>query len=119
MIPKILLFGDSITQRSFGDLFFLESNSDGASKVSPPCYGWGSLLSAIFQRRCDVVSRGLSGFTTRMARGVVEQVCSRDSVGECVRLVTVWFGANDAALEGVSPQHISVEEYGVNLAEVS
>jgi len=45
--PKIVLFGDSITQMSF---------IDG---------GFGSKLANYYQRKADVINLGFSGYTTR------------------------------------------------------
>ena len=44
--PKVVLLGDSITQYSFDES------------------GWGSYLSNLLQRKCDVLNRGFSGYTT-------------------------------------------------------
>ncbi|KAM5588037.1 GDSL esterase/lipase [Rosa sericea] len=50
MRPKIYLFGDSITEESFGD------------------GGWGASLAHQFSRTLDVVLRGYSGYNTRWAQ---------------------------------------------------
>ena len=97
------LFGDSITQQSF---------SAG---------GWGQLLQDEHPREVDVFNRGFSGYNTRWAidiltrgNGLFTHIHPRPSV------VTVFFGANDAALpEGTaSRQHIPVEEYRENLGVI-
>ena len=51
--PAIVLFGDSITQQGFG--------WTGAAA------GWASLLARDYSRRADVLNRGFSGYSTRMA----------------------------------------------------
>lgn len=48
--PKVLLIGDSLTQFGF--------SAEG---------GWAAMLANALQRRCDVVNRGFSGYTTRYA----------------------------------------------------
>ena len=58
--PRVLLFGDSLTQYSFG--------YDG---------GWGAMLADRLQRRADVVVRGYSGYNTRWCRIVLDQVIKR------------------------------------------
>jgi len=104
--PAIVLFGDSITQFAFGE---------GAVKV-----GWASLLAGAYQRRADVLNRGFSGYNTRMALDLIPKVFG---VGNRVRtsphylFVTVFLGANDAAVAG-ERQHIPLEEYGENLIKI-
>jgi len=99
--PAILLFGDSITQQSFG--------VDG--KV-----GWASLLASAYFRRADVLNRGFSGYTTRLALELVPRVFGVPSQ-EGILFCAVFFGANDAALPG-QKQHVPIEEYGENLAKI-
>lgn len=75
-VPRILLFGDSITQRGIAT------------------GGWAA-LGARYERKCDVVVRGLSGYNTRWARGALPWVL-RD-LGAVPRVACVWFGANDVS----------------------
>ena len=97
---KVVLFGDSLTQHAaFPD-------------------GWGALLTARYQRRADVYNRGYSGYTVRNALTLVQEhvraglwpfapgadtpLASSQPTqgsGEAVysQLVTLCFGANDAA----------------------
>lgn len=77
--PKFLLFGDSITQKSF---------SVG---------GWGAALTDAYQRKADVLNRGYSGYNSRWALQLLDRVLPEEVPGEIV-LSTVFFGANDAAL---------------------
>ena len=104
MAPKFLLFGDSITQRAFGE--------DGSGD-DPAGLGWGGLLAGLYQRRADIFCRGLSGYTTAMALEVVD-CCNADNVGSNVSLITLWFGANDASLPGLSAQHVPIDDYKRN-----
>ena len=102
--PKWILFGDSLTERSLG------------------FGGWGSSIAQLYFRRIDVVNRGarscfhvlhaamqahaspcggtyhagLGGYNTRWALHVTKDVfqgCDGNNTG----LVTIFFGANDAA----------------------
>ena len=94
-LPRIVLFGDSITQGSFS------------------CSGWGAALQDRYQRRADVLNRGFSGYNTRWARELLTLV--RDSANATV-LVTIFFGANDASLpEHNLRQHVPLEEYMANI----
>ena len=84
----IVLLGDSITQLAW----------------SP--YGFGAHLQDVYQRRCDVLNRGYSGYNTRWILKLLqagESVFGRggahDEEGcQTTELVVVFFGANDSAL---------------------
>lgn len=82
--PKILLLGDSLTQTSFE--------------------GWGSGLAQRYQRRADVLNRGMSGYNTRWFLEYAKDNGIWEELG-VVRLITIWFGANDASLEKHNPHH--------------
>jgi lysophospholipase L1-like esterase len=103
--PAIILFGDSLTQFSFGD-----SVVGGGGGV-----GWASLLSSAYQRRADVFNRGFSGYNTRHALEMVPKVFAPAEGG--IVFATVFLGANDASLPG-ERQHVSVEEYSENLSKI-
>jgi isoamyl acetate esterase len=77
--PQFVLFGDSITQRSF----------------EPG--GWAGVVANAYQRRVDVINRGYSGYNTRWALSLADHIFPADVTSK-VELVTVFFGANDAAL---------------------
>lgn len=96
--PAVVLFGDSLTQFSFGE------------------GGWGASVANAYQRRADVLNRGLSGYNTRWALEVMEGAFP--AVAPSPALVTIFFGANDSALpdRGSARQHVPVEEYAANLA---
>jgi len=98
--PSIALFGDSITQFSF---------SEG---------GWGACLADTYQRRADILNRGYSGYNTRWALRLLEQVFPESR--EPPVAATMFFGANDAALPDgcAARQHVPVAEYKENLARM-
>ncbi|KAI3454485.1 hypothetical protein Pfo_011148 [Paulownia fortunei] len=98
MRPQIVLFGDSITQQSFGS------------------GGWGAALADIYSRKVDVVLRGYGGYNTRWALFLLQHLFPLGSATPPVA-VTIFFGANDAALLGGTGkrQHVPVEEYKENL----
>ncbi|KAK4399197.1 GDSL esterase/lipase [Sesamum angolense] len=102
MRPKIYLFGDSITEESF----------------SPG--GWGSSLSHHFARTADVMLRGYSGYNTRWALKVKERVFPAAESGDAPVAVTVFFGANDAAVPDRCSgfQHVPLDEYKQNLHDI-
>uniref|UniRef100_A0A1A8FAZ4 Isoamyl acetate-hydrolyzing esterase 1 homolog n=2 Tax=Nothobranchius korthausae TaxID=1143690 RepID=A0A1A8FAZ4_9TELE len=101
--PKVVLFGDSITQFSF------QPN------------GWGADIANKLARKCDVVNRGLSGYNSRWARIVLPRLIQSQNPGVShVAAVMVFFGANDCSLEDKNPQqHVPLQEYSENLKEIS
>ncbi|XP_072998338.1 GDSL esterase/lipase At5g45920 [Typha latifolia] len=103
MRPKLVLFGDSITEESFGE------------------GGWGAALAHHFSRTADVVLRGYSGYNTRWVLKVMEKVVAGIVEDENPpAAVTVFFGANDASLPDRCSgfQHVPIEEYQQNLRDI-
>ncbi|KAM9777811.1 isoamyl acetate-hydrolyzing esterase 1 homolog [Neosynchiropus ocellatus] len=103
MWPKVILFGDSITQFSF------------------QASGWGADLAHKLSRQCDVVNRGFSGYNSRWAKIILPRLIDcQNAAGDNIAAVTVFFGANDSALEDKNPQqHVPLQEYSENLKEIS
>lgn len=96
----VLLLGDSLTQRG-----------GGASQGG----GWATRLAERYERRADVVNRGLSGYNTRW---VLEELPGLlGGAAGLADLAVIWLGANDAALAGEASavQHVPLEEYKSNL----
>ncbi|GAA6019620.1 hypothetical protein JCM11491_002828 [Sporobolomyces phaffii] len=97
LMDQIVLFGDSITQGAWVPA------------------GTGSTMSIAYQRKLDVMNRGLSA---AWGLPVIKQWLPRR--GERlpkIRLLFIWFGANDAALPS-SPQHVTLEEFKTNLVSI-
>lgn len=91
--PQFILFGDSITQ--FGTLTLQ------------------AYLQTEYIRRLDVINRGLSGFTLPMGLMALQKflpATSPESAWPKIKLVTVFFGANDACVPGES-QHVGLQSY--------
>ncbi|KAF8399680.1 hypothetical protein HHK36_015551 [Tetracentron sinense] len=101
MRPQFILFGDSITEQSF----------------SPG--GWGAALADTYSRKADIIVRGYSGYNTRWAMFLLRHLFPLGCIKPPVA-VTVFFGANDAALSGRTSerQHVPVEEYRENLIKI-
>ena len=99
--PQVVLFGDSLTQRSFGE--------DG---------GWGSVIADKLQRRCDVVNRGFSGYNSRWCRMLLPQLFTTDNVRD-VMAFTIFLGANDSNdPEKNIQQHVPLAEYKDNMIKM-
>lgn len=97
--PVFLLFGDSITQRG------------------SCANGWASRLADSYGRRVDVLNRGYSGYNTAKALRVLPLVFPPGSSPPA--LVTVFLGANDAALqERHLTHHVPVAAYAAKLEAV-
>jgi len=95
---KFLLLGDSLTQLCFE--------------------GWGSDLANVYQRRADVLNRGMSGYNTRWYLRYAEDNGVFNEPGT-VALVTIFFGANDAAIKEHEPLvHVPLSEYKTNLEKI-
>ncbi len=118
---KIVLLGDSITQLSF----------------SASLSGWGTHVADVYQRRCDVYNRGMSGYntdwylqylsteeghydvfgTTNMAN--YKSDGSHGNEESDVKLVTIFFGANDASCPNLNPRHhVPVPRFKANLKSI-
>eukprot|EP00879_Flechtneria_rotunda_P030337 GHRR01032960.1.p1 GENE.GHRR01032960.1~~GHRR01032960.1.p1 ORF type:complete len:103 (+),score=28.19 GHRR01032960.1:867-1175(+) len=63
-----------------------------------------SLCSVV---QVDVVNRGFGGYNTRWGVKLLEQVL-QEVKGRQVALMTIWFGANDAAIPGRSGYAITL-----------
>jgi lysophospholipase L1-like esterase len=104
-MEQFLLLGDSITQQAF-------SQDRGTA--------FGAALSDAYIRRLDIINRGLSGYNTRQALQVLPQIIPPPSHAR-IRLMTIFFGANDARLPntpGGPQQHIPIEEFRQNLRAI-
>ncbi|KAG7380597.1 hypothetical protein PHYPSEUDO_006991 [Phytophthora pseudosyringae] len=104
--PVLYLLGDSITEQG----------------VNPYKSGWVTLLQHRYQRSSDVLARGLSGYNTKLFLEFALPVVTRELAGGSFSpaLITLWLGANDAALaHGPSArQHVPLELYAANLAQI-
>jgi isoamyl acetate esterase len=95
---KILLLGDSLTQTSFE--------------------GWGGGLANAYQRRADILNRGMSGYNTRWFLQYARDYDVWREPGD-IKLVVIFFGANDASLEHENPHaHCPLDEYCSNLQQM-
>ncbi|KAJ3187923.1 isoamyl acetate-hydrolyzing esterase [Gaertneriomyces sp. JEL0708] len=102
-LDQIVLFGDSITQ--FGSNASLE--------------GWAATLADKYMRKLDVVNRGFSGYNTEWAKHILSPILrSVTPTGSSIRLVVIFFGANDAVLPSSPQQHVPIARYQKNLREL-
>ncbi|KIK59855.1 hypothetical protein GYMLUDRAFT_44325, partial [Collybiopsis luxurians FD-317 M1] len=79
--------------------------------------GFGAQLAHVYARKMDIVNRGFSGYNTEWGIPVFKQVfATREQQKHLptVRLLLIWFGANDACLIH-SPQHVPLAKFASNL----
>ncbi|KAF5330647.1 hypothetical protein D9619_006029 [Psilocybe cf. subviscida] len=84
-----MLFGDSITQGGW----------------EPGLDGFGQRLSHVYARKLDVLNRGYSGYNSTWGLPVFEQCIAKSGTAPNLRVLAIWFGANDACILP-SPQHV-------------
>ncbi|KMZ68312.1 GDSL esterase/lipase CPRD49 [Zostera marina] len=100
--PLFVLFGSSIVQYSF-------SND-----------GWGAILADVYSRTADILVRGYSGWNSRRAVQVLDQVFPKDMPIK-PSLVIVYFGGNDSTgshPSGLGP-HVPLAEYIENMKKIA
>ncbi|KAF2086451.1 SGNH hydrolase [Saccharata proteae CBS 121410] len=102
LYPQFLLFGDSITQAS--------SPQDE--------FGFAAPLQQAYARKLDVINRGLNGYNTIKALRVFPRLMPTPEEAN-VRLMTVFFGANDASIpNSTNGQHVPLDAYTANLKTI-
>ncbi|RDY10855.1 GDSL esterase/lipase CPRD49, partial [Mucuna pruriens] len=102
MRPQIVLFGSSIVQFSFDN------------------GGWGTILANLYARKADIVLRGYSGWNSRQALDVLDDVFPKDASVQ-PSLVIVYFGGNDSIDPhpcGLGP-HVPLQEYVENMRKIA
>ncbi|XP_027352612.1 GDSL esterase/lipase CPRD49-like [Abrus precatorius] len=95
MRPQIVLFGSSIIQMSFDN------------------GGWGTILANLYARKADIILRGYSGWNSRHALDVLDEVFLSDPL--------VYFGGNDSIHphpSGLGP-HVPLQEYVENMRKIA
>ncbi|KAF1344542.1 isoamyl acetate-hydrolyzing esterase [Delphinella strobiligena] len=105
-MEQFILFGDSITQQS-------GSQAQGGFAFAPA-------LQDAYIRRLDVVNRGLSGYNTAQALKVLPRVLPPPAHNR-VRLMTIFFGANDACLPNTPgfAQNVPLQQFKDNVVKLA
>ncbi|KAI9505897.1 SGNH hydrolase [Coemansia spiralis] len=104
MYDTIVCFGDSLTQHGWD-----------VSKQ-----GWTAQLAQAYLRKMDIVNRGFSGYNTKLARVLLPQILPPTPVsneprpGPKLRLLVIFFGANDAQV-APGKAHVPLDEFRTNI----
>ncbi|KAL2557968.1 GDSL esterase/lipase CPRD49 [Forsythia ovata] len=100
--PQFVLFGSSIVQ------------------ISYQIGGWGAILADLYARKADIVLRGYSGWNSRLALQVLDQVFPKDAAIQ-PSLVIVYFGGNDSMKPHPSGlgAHVPLPEYVENMKKIA
>ena len=106
---RVVLFGDSLTQRSF----------DAPS-------GWGARVASASARCCDCFNRGYGGYTTKWCAKIVREVMGEhvEAYEKCA-LVVIMLGTNDAArrvsdaARARERAYVSIAEYRENMRVIA
>jgi len=92
--PKVVLFGDSLTQYSFD------------------VGGWGAMIANKLQRKCDVLNRGFSGYNSRWNKIVLPRLFPTRDSARGIAAFVIFMGANDSSSAELNLlQHVPAEEY--------
>ncbi|KAG1702459.1 hypothetical protein DVH05_009409 [Phytophthora capsici] len=105
--PVVLLTGDSLTEHG----------------TNVELSGWAAMLQDEYSRTADVVTRGLPGYNTKWFLKYIVPTIEREirkGMYVTPSLITVWFGANDAALASGydSKTHVPIADYKENLKKI-
>ena len=73
----------------------------------------------VSNRKCDVLNRGFSGYTSAFNKLILPKVlqCDHSPKGSIAAAV-VLLGSNDSVLPDIDPRGLSVEEYVTNLSDI-
>ena len=99
--PNILLIGDSLTQQGYSD----------SGK-------WVALVANLLQRKCDIINRGFSGYTTKSLKPFLPSLLT-DNLASENAVTVLCLGANDSNIKELNEaQHVPLQEYSKNLGDI-
>ena len=80
-----------------------------------------TLISVVlfFNRKCDVLNRGFSGYTTAFNKLILPRILNNDNVPKgSIAAAVVLLGSNDAVVENLDPRGVTLEQYTTNLNNI-
>ncbi|OQR85080.1 hypothetical protein ACHHYP_12389 [Achlya hypogyna] len=97
-------------------VFITLGDSETEIAANPALMGYQVQLVHTYQRKADVINRGLSGRTTRWWLAHLPSILA-DWAQKAPSLITIYLGVNDAcSLNGTLPSyHVPVNEFATNL----
>ena len=69
-------------------------------------------------RKCDVINRGYSGYTSRMLVKILPEILQQESFPASINLAIILIGSNDAVIPELDKRAVPVEEYGRALQDM-
>ncbi|RMZ94976.1 isoamyl acetate-hydrolyzing esterase 1 -like protein [Brachionus plicatilis] len=97
---KFILIGDSNTQFAHGQS------------------GWINSVSDLFQRKCDIVNRGFSGYNSNQIRIIVPKIL-HEFKPEMVCGIIVMLGSNDSTDPKALAQHVDLKRFSENMSNIA
>lgn len=99
---KLIIIGDSNTQFAHGES------------------GWLNSISDLFQRRCDVMNRGFSGYNSDQIKIILPKLFS-EFKPESISGVIVMLGSNDSAQKVLQDpiQHVELKKFSENMSYIA
>ncbi|KAL8237246.1 hypothetical protein R6Q59_018327 [Mikania micrantha] len=100
--PQFVLFGSSIVGFSFRE------------------EGWGAILADIYACKADIFVRGYTGWNSRQAVQVLDQLFPKDDAVQ-PSLVVVYFGGKDSTRQSPDGRgaHVPLPEYVENMRKIA
>ncbi|XP_066933197.1 isoamyl acetate-hydrolyzing esterase 1 homolog [Clytia hemisphaerica] len=98
--PKLYLIGDSNTQLAF----------------SPK--GFAAKLQECYVRKCDVLNRGFSGYTSQELLIMLPDLLEKDKANGSIKIATLLLGSNDCVSKSLDVRHTSIPLYKDNMEKM-
>ncbi|EDO46329.1 predicted protein, partial [Nematostella vectensis] len=81
--------------------------------------GWGAMVADAFQRKCDVLNRGFTGYTSAYNRLILPSLLATDNTPEgSIVAVVILLGSNDSVLYDIDQRGLELEDYTDNLRNI-
>lgn len=83
------------------------------------CLYYWPLLVDLICRKCDVLNRGFSGYTSAYNKLILPSLLQHDlTPKESIAAVVILLGSNDACLEGKDGRSLTLDEYVSNMNSI-
>lgn len=75
------------------------------------------MISSCYFRKCDVITRGFSGYNTRWCRVILPDIL-KEFDPQDIAFATIFLGANDSNLPENTVQHVPLPRYKQDLKDM-